>query len=108
MKVDWSTFISDFVTEKRLTNYNANIIPLKADLSINISHPKNYKEVDLCIYQRLIGKLIYLVYDTRPDIIFTVGQLSRHNADPRKRYLQAVKRVVRYLKGIINMGLIFG
>lgn len=56
----------------------------------------------------MISKLIYLVYGIRPDIAFTVGQLSKHNADPKKGHLQAVKRVVRYLKGIIQMELVFG
>ena len=43
-----------------------------------------------------------------PDIAFVVGELSRHNANPRKGHFRAAKRVVRYLKGTIEMGLIFG
>lgn len=51
---------------------------------------------------------MYLAYGTRPDIAFVVGQLSKHNANPRKGYLRAAKRVVRYLKGTMHMGLVFG
>lgn len=73
-----------------------------------MTNPEDYEKADLCIYQRLIEKLMYLVCGTRPDIAFVVGQLSKHNADPRKGHLQAAKRVVRYLKGTMEMGLIFG
>ena len=50
---------------------------------------------------------MYLSCGTRPDIAFIVGQLSRHNADPRVGHLRAVKRVVRYLKGTMHLGLVF-
>lgn len=51
---------------------------------------------------------MYLACGTWPDIAFAVGQLSKHNADPRKGHLRAAKRVVRYLKGTMDMGLTFG
>lgn len=69
---------------------------------------ENYKKTDFCTYQRFVKKLIYFSYDIRPDIAFVVEQLSRHNANPRKGYFQAVKKIVRYFKGIIKIKLIFG
>ncbi len=51
---------------------------------------------------------MYLACGTRPDIAFVVSQLSKYNADPRKGHLQVAKKVVRYLKGIMQMGLVFG
>lgn len=81
---------------------------MNAGSSIQMIDLEDYKEVNLHTYQQLIGKLIYLAYGTRPDIIFAVRQLSKHNADPRKRHLQVAKRVVRYLKRTVDMGLVFG
>lgn len=51
---------------------------------------------------------MYLLCGTRPDIAFVVGQLNRHNADPKKGYLQVAKRVVQYLCGTMEMRLVFG
>lgn len=48
------------------------------------------------------------MYDITPDIIFVVRQLSRHNTNLRKGYFWATKRVVRYLKGTIEIKLTFG
>ena len=108
MKINQSAFIRDLVIKESLTNCNVNIIPMKAGLAINMPDADDYKETELLKYQRLIGKLMYLVCGTRPNIAFAVRQLGKHNADPKKGHLKAVKRVVRYLKGIMQMGLIFG
>ncbi len=58
--------------------------------------------------RRLIGKLMYLACGTRPNVAFAVGQLSKHNSDPQRGHLRAAKRVIRYLKGTINLGLVYG
>ena len=96
MKIHQSAFIQDPVIEERLTDYNANIIPMKVGLSIEMTDLEDYEETDLCTYQRLVGKLMYLSCGTRPDIVFVVGQLSRHNTNPKKGHFRAAKKVVRY------------
>lgn len=108
LKINQSAFIRDLVIEEGLTDCNANVIPMKAGLAIEMTDPKDYEETELQEYQQLIGKLMYLACGTRPDIAFTVGQLSKHNVDPRKSHLQAARRVVRYLKSTMQMGLVFG
>lgn len=72
---------------------------MKAGSFIEMDESDDYEQVDLGVYQRLIGKLMYLTCGTRPDIAFAVGTLSKHNADPRKDHLRAAKRVVCYFKG---------
>ena len=108
MKINQLTFIRDLIIEEGFTKCNANVIPMKAGSSIEMPERDDYNKTDIHTYQRLIGKLIYLVYKTRPDIAFAVGQLSRHNTNPRKRHLQAAKKFVRYLKGTMNLGLVYG
>lgn len=87
MKIHQLAFILDPIIKKGLTNCNANVIPMKAGSSIEISDLENYEEADLHIYQKVVKKLIYLSCSTRPDISLVVKQLSKHNADLRKRHL---------------------
>lgn len=94
MKIDLSAFIQDLVIVESLIEYNANVILIKAGFTIEMLEPEYYKKADLYIYQQLIDKLIYLVYETSPDIAFMVGQLSRHNSKLKKVYLQAAKKVI--------------
>lgn len=72
-----------------------------------MSESDNYDKVDLKVYQRLIRKLMYLLCGTKPDIAFTVGQLSKHNTDPRIRHMKVVKKVVRYLKSTMYLELVY-
>ncbi|GJR92284.1 retrovirus-related pol polyprotein from transposon TNT 1-94 [Tanacetum coccineum] len=62
------------------------------------------KQVDATFYRGMIGSLMYLT-SSRPDLIYTVCLCARYQAKPTEKQLQVVKRIFRYLKGTINMGL---
>ena len=57
-------------------------------------------------YQRLVGKLIYLSH-TRPNIAFVVGVVSQFMHVPRETHLEAVFRILGYLKSSPRKGLYF-
>ncbi|GKF56938.1 hypothetical protein Tco_0170475, partial [Tanacetum coccineum] len=61
-------------------------------------------QVDLTRYRSMVGSLMYLT-TSRLDLVFVVGMCARYQAKPTRKHLTAVKRVFRYLKGTINMGL---
>ncbi|XP_073526018.1 uncharacterized protein [Phyllobates terribilis] len=58
-------------------------------------------------YSSVIGCLMYAMTSTRPDIAFAVGKLSRYTSNPSVHHWQAVYRVLRYLKGTMNFGLVY-
>jgi len=62
--------------------------------------------VDKHQYQRLVGRLIYLSH-TRPDIAYAVSIVSRYMHDPRSSHLDAVHRILRYLKSCPGKGILF-
>ena len=43
---------------------------------------------------------------TRPDIGYVVHQCARFSQDPKRSHGEAVKRIVRYLKGTADKGII--
>ncbi|CAM8907644.1 unnamed protein product [Rhodiola kirilowii] len=53
---------------------------------------------DATRHRGMIGSLLYLTA-SRPDIMFSVCQCVRFQADPRESHVKAVKRILRYLKG---------
>lgn len=60
---------------------------------------------DNSLYRTLIGKLLYVSINTRPDIAASVGILSQRVESPRQADLNEVKRVIRYLKSTIELRL---
>nr|GFB97282.1 uncharacterized mitochondrial protein AtMg00810-like [Tanacetum cinerariifolium] len=52
----------------------------------------------------MIGSLMY-VTSSRPDIMFATCMCGRYQANPNEHHVSAIKRIFRYLKGIINLGL---
>lgn len=58
-------------------------------------------------YAALVGSLLYLTVNTRPDLAFVVGVLSRFMAKPREPHWVAAKIVLRYLAGTEELGLLY-
>ena len=65
-------------------------------------------DADVTKYQALVGKLIYAGICTRPDISFAVQTLTRHMQKPLRRHMVAAERVLRYLAGTREKGLLYG
>ncbi|GJW08118.1 retrovirus-related pol polyprotein from transposon TNT 1-94 [Tanacetum coccineum] len=60
--------------------------------------------VDKTQFRGMVGSLMYLTAN-RPDLVFVVCMCARYQAKPTKKHLEAIKRVFRYLRGTIHMGL---
>lgn len=58
-------------------------------------------------YREAIGSLMYLAIGTRPDICYAVGVVSRYMEQPSTVHVKAVKRIFKYIKGSINVGILY-
>jgi hypothetical protein len=60
--------------------------------------------VDPTKYRSIIGSLMYLT-SSRPDIAFVVYMCSRYQSKPTEKHLSEAKRIIRYIKGTIHLGI---
>lgn len=60
---------------------------------------------DATDFRSLAGALQYLTF-TRPDISYAVQQICLHMHDPREPHLAALKRILRYIRGTLDLGLL--
>ncbi|GJX40197.1 retrovirus-related pol polyprotein from transposon TNT 1-94 [Tanacetum coccineum] len=72
----------------------------QAKLKLNLVG-KPVDHTDSC---NMIGSVMYLT-SSRPNIMFATRMCARYQANPNEHHVPAVKRIFRYLKGIINLGL---
>ena len=57
-------------------------------------------------YATIVGMLMYLAQNSRPDIAYAVHQCARFTHAPRKSHVAGIKRILRYLQGTKDKGLI--
>lgn len=62
--------------------------------------------LDTTLYKQMIGSLMYLTV-TRPDLSFVVGLASRYMEAPTEAHFQVVKRVLRYVKDTVELGILY-
>nr|GEV96922.1 putative reverse transcriptase domain-containing protein [Tanacetum cinerariifolium] len=74
------------------------------DIKDKLDLDQNGSPVDVTKYRSMIGALMYLT-SSRPDIIHATCLYARYQAKTTEKHLKEVKRIFRYLQGIVNMGL---
>lgn len=70
--------------------------------SVKLDHDLNSKLVDSKYYRSVIGTLLYLAA-SKLDILFAVDTCARYRSCTKESHLIIVKRVMRYLKEILNV-----
>ncbi|KAL1222467.1 Retrovirus-related Pol polyprotein from transposon RE1 [Cardamine amara subsp. amara] len=80
----------------------------KTPMGVNekLSKDESGESVDEKLYRGMIGSLLYLIA-SRPDICMAVGVCARYQAKPKMSHLLAVKRIIKYVKGTVNLGIYF-
>ena len=65
------------------------------------------EKFDKRIYQSAIGSLLYIANATRPDLSQAVNRMASYCNEPTSVHWRMVKRIMRYLKGTINLGIMY-
>ena len=98
-------------TEKilhRFDIHNSKLIgsPIKPDVKLTAG--KNPDEVcNQEMYQAIVGSLLYISTKIRPDIAFSVNSIANFCASPTKEHWIVVKRILHYLNGSRQLGLLY-
>ncbi|RVX01386.1 Retrovirus-related Pol polyprotein from transposon RE1 [Vitis vinifera] len=82
----------------------AKVMKTPMSSSIKLDMDEKGKSIDSTMYRGMIGSLLYLTA-SRPDIMYSVCLCARFQSCPKESHLSAVKRILRYLKGTMNIGL---
>ena len=80
-----------------LTNSNPNQTPTHQEALGK--DPEGIPMSDTWSYRSVVGMLLYLSTNTRPDIAYAVSQVARFSNNPKQSHAVAVKVIVRYLVG---------
>lgn len=91
---------------KKFRMQNCKPVPTPLILNTKFSKEDGAEKCDASLFRSLIGSLLYLTA-SRPDLMYAASLLSRFMQSPSNIHFAAAKRVLRYLKGTVKLGIWF-
>ena len=104
VKLTQMGLISKIIEATGMTNCNPNRLPASRE-ALGID-PNGEAMNEDWNYASVVGMLLYLSTNTRPDIAFAVSQIARFTHNPKQSHATAVKIIIRHLKGTASEGTI--
>ena len=106
--------VNIFLSQRAYTNHilkvfkmnDCNTIKTPMEVHLKLQREAEGKPMNSTNFKSLIGSLQYLM-NTRPDIVYSVSYLSRFMDKPSSEHLVAAKRILRYLNGTVNFGILY-
>lgn len=106
IKIDQAEYIEKLLHKFGMDNCKTASTPAVPGLQFSKPDP-SYKPDESIPYRELIGSLMYVAVCTRPDIAHSVNVMSQFCNCYSETHWIATKRILRYLKGTITMGLVY-
>lgn len=97
-------YISEVLKKFNMKDYNPTATPVETGISL--TQDESEKPADSTLFKQLMGSLRYIC-NSRLDISFAIGLINRFMSEPKQSHLLAAKRVLRYLKGTSDFGILF-
>ncbi|GKB23452.1 retrotransposon protein, putative, ty1-copia subclass [Tanacetum coccineum] len=107
-----SGYVSKILNNFRIDNGKSVKMPLGGHFKLSLKDCPvkdcDVERMSKVPYANAVGSLMYLMVCTRPDIAYAVSVVSRYLANPGKNHWEAVKWILKYLRGTANVGLVYG
>jgi hypothetical protein len=103
--ISQTKYAKEFVKKFGLDDCKTNKTPIAIDANLGVD--EGGRSADIHQYRAMIGSLLYLTASI-PDIIFFVCLCAMYQINPKESHLVALKRILRYVKGTLNLGLWYG
>jgi len=98
-----SKYIKDLLAKANMENANSMASPMAS--STKLSKFGSNQVHDATYFRSIVDALQYATI-TRPEISYSVNKVCQFLSNPLEEHWKAVKRILRYLKGTINHGLV--
>jgi hypothetical protein len=109
ISLDQSQLANQIMIRFGMTECNPVATPLDISIQLKSADKETSQSpIDQTLFRQMIGSLMYLMIGTRPDIAAAVSIISQFASNPTTLHHQAAKRILRYIKGTINIKLNYG
>jgi hypothetical protein len=107
ISLDQSKYMRDILAKYGMTNSKPSFFPMDPGFLAGLAHMTSPSLTGVAnnVHPCLLGSLQYAAVCTRPDVSMALSILGSAQASPTDAHLQALKKVLRYLHGTIDMRL---
>ncbi|SCZ93014.1 BZ3500_MvSof-1268-A1-R1_C074g00385 [Microbotryum saponariae] len=99
-------YLRDILARFQFTDAKPASIPMQPGVVLDFEDLAATPQ-DRTRYLQAIGSLMYAAVGTRPDLAFVVSYLARFSQQPGPEHWTAIKQVLRYIKGTLDLGLTY-
>lgn len=100
-------YIREILERFGMSDCNPISTPVDPNAKLDKAKKISSSDEEDLLYRELVGCLTYLASSTRLDISFAAGYLGQYNNYFDESHWKAAKRVLRYLKGTMDLGLTY-
>jgi len=104
--ISQSKYIESILKKEGLERANPVTMPLDPNAPL-VPNPEGNIGDHSNSFTRLLGELQFIANATRPDIAYAVNRLASYMANPSIQHVGALKRILWYLSGTKNLGIVY-
>ena len=101
LEISQTQFVRNVVERFGITKTS----PIPASPSLDLGHVSNEDPAVDARYREMVGSLMWIANQTRPDIANAVGAVARFSHDPKEVHVKAARKIVEYLGATAHLGL---
>uniref|UniRef100_A0A8R1IP03 Reverse transcriptase Ty1/copia-type domain-containing protein n=1 Tax=Caenorhabditis japonica TaxID=281687 RepID=A0A8R1IP03_CAEJA len=102
-------YLEEILKDLSMQDCKPNTTPMsKGEVNALTAGETGGKKLDAnghALYQQIVGKLMYAMVGSRPDLAYPLSVLGRYGASPDTYHMALAKRVLAYVKATINYRL---
>ena len=102
-----SSYIDDIVTRFEMGDAKHTTVPISPSAQLARTTGTPLDTASAHLYPEIIGSLLYLAMNTRPDIAHAVSSLAKFMSCPTSAHLAAARSVLRYVAGTPTLGITY-
>jgi hypothetical protein len=110
ISLDQSKYLRDILSKYGMTDSKPSSLPMDPGFLAGLAHMTSPSLTGVAkdVYPNLMGSLQYAAVCTRPDVSTALSILGSARASPTDAHMHALKKVLRYFHGTIDMRLTLG
>ena len=107
LSISQPNYLENVLERFNMTNCNPVSTPMETGRKFSKLSDNEAPFTDTQLFQQAVGCLMYAATTTRPDIASAIGILAQYMSAPSMSHWSGIKRILRYIKGTQNFGLLF-